>query len=130
MEHFNDSLKVPFFDATTKTFNPSTPKSQLSRHLPRIRCRGRFRFFFERFAVGQSKRRRSGKLPWEILRFGKSKNAFPAISRALFSKISSVFWEIFHIYFGIWSKFCKIFPNLCWHLYCRNKSLHHNFRRV
>ena len=28
MEHFNDSLKVPFFDATTKKFNPSTPKSK------------------------------------------------------------------------------------------------------
>ena len=29
MEHFNDSLKVPFFDATTKKFNPSTvPQSQ------------------------------------------------------------------------------------------------------
>ena len=36
MEHFNDSLKVPFFDATTKKFNPSTPKSKLSRHLPCI----------------------------------------------------------------------------------------------
>ena len=36
MEHFNDSLKVLFFDATTKKFNPSTPKSKLSRHLPCI----------------------------------------------------------------------------------------------
>ena len=42
MEHFNDSLKVPFFDATTKKFNPSTPTSKLSRHLPCItgRCIG------------------------------------------------------------------------------------------
>ena len=34
MEHFNDSLKVPFFDATTKKFNPSMPQSQ--------NCRGIF----------------------------------------------------------------------------------------
>ena len=55
MEHFNDSLKVPFFDATTKKFNPSTPKSKLLRNLPCIRCKeGRFRFFFERFAFGQN----------------------------------------------------------------------------
>ena len=39
MEHFNDSLKVPF-DATTKKFNPSTPKSKLLRNLPCIRGQG------------------------------------------------------------------------------------------
>ena len=94
------------------------PFPKLSRHLPCIRCRGRFRFFFERFAFGQ------------ILRFWKPINAFPAILRALFCKFSSVFWEIFHTYFGIWSKFCTIYQNLCWHLYCRNKSSHHNFKRV
>ena len=37
MKHFNDSLNVPFFDATTKKCNPSSPKPKLSRNLPCIR---------------------------------------------------------------------------------------------
>ena len=35
MEHFNDSLNVPFFDATTKKCNPSSPK-------PKLSCQGIF----------------------------------------------------------------------------------------
>ena len=101
MEHFNDSLKVPFFDATTK-FNPSTPKSQLSRHLPCVtgRCRGRFRFFIERFAVGQLKKRRSDmKL---LIFLGESRAYSPG-----------TFWDLGSLkthFLQFWGHFSANFP--------------------
>ena len=62
MEHFNDSLKVPFLDATTKKFNPSTPKSKLSRHLPCItsRCRKNLGFSLRGLLLVKTKKSSSG----------------------------------------------------------------------